>query len=65
MKVDKDEFTRIIDNLLKMKPKKRADSKLGTKKKTGKVIPPQTPPSHQPKSDKATAESHTSEKPPR
>ena len=27
-------------NLLKMPPKTRADSKLGTKKKTGKIIPP-------------------------
>jgi hypothetical protein len=39
-KVDKEEFTRIIGNLLKMPPKTRADSKLGTKKKQGKIIPP-------------------------
>jgi hypothetical protein len=39
-KVDKEEFTRIIGNLLKMPPKKRVDSKLGTKKKQGKIIPP-------------------------
>jgi len=38
--VDREEFTRIIGNLLKMPPKKRADSKLGTKKKQGKIIPP-------------------------
>jgi hypothetical protein len=38
--VDKKEFTRIIGNLLKMPPKTRADSKLGTKKKQGKIIPP-------------------------
>jgi hypothetical protein len=38
--VDGNEFTRIIRNLLKMPPKTRADSKLGTKKKQGKIIPP-------------------------
>jgi hypothetical protein len=38
--VDKEEFERIIGNLLKMPPKTRADSKLGTKKKEGKIIPP-------------------------
>ena len=38
--VDKKEFERIIGNLLKMPPKTRADSKLGTKKKQGKIIPP-------------------------
>jgi hypothetical protein len=40
MPVDESEFNRIIGNLLKMPPKKHADSKLGTKKKTGKIIPP-------------------------
>jgi hypothetical protein len=38
--VNKEEFERIIGNLLKMPPKTRADSKLGTKKKQGKIIPP-------------------------
>ena len=40
MPVDEDEFKRVIGNLLRMPPKKHADSKLGTKKKTGKIIPP-------------------------
>jgi len=40
MPVDEDEFKRIIGNMLKMPPKKHSDSKLGTKKKTGKLIPP-------------------------
>ena len=40
--VDRDEFTRIIDNLLKTPPKKRVDSKTGKKKSTGKIIPPKT-----------------------
>lgn len=40
MPVDEDEFKRVIGNLLKMPPKKHADSKLGTKKKAGKLIPP-------------------------
>jgi hypothetical protein len=40
MPVDEDEFKRIVGNLLKMPPKKHADSKLGKKKTTGKIIPP-------------------------
>ena len=40
MPVDEDEFKRVIGNMLKMPPKKHADSKLGTKKTTGKIIPP-------------------------
>ena len=40
MLVDEDEFKRVIGNMLKMPPKKHADSKLGTKKKVGKLIPP-------------------------
>ena len=40
MPVDEDEFKRVIGNMLRMPPKKHADSKLGTKKKTGKIIPP-------------------------
>jgi hypothetical protein len=40
MPVDENEFKRIIGNLLKMPPKKHADSKLGHKKTTGKIIPP-------------------------
>jgi hypothetical protein len=40
MPVDETEFKRIIGNLLKMPPKKHADSKLGTKKKTRTIIPP-------------------------
>ena len=40
MPIDETEFNRIIGNLLKMPPKRHQDSKLGTKKKTGKIIPP-------------------------
>jgi hypothetical protein len=40
MPVDEDEFKRVIGNMLKMPPKKHADSKLGKKKSTGKIIPP-------------------------
>ena len=40
MPVDEDEFKRVIGNLLRMPPKRHEDSKLGTKKKTGKIIPP-------------------------
>lgn len=40
MPVDEDEFKRVIGNLLKMPPKKHAESKLGKKKSTGKIIPP-------------------------
>lgn len=40
MPVDEDEFKRVIGNLLKMPPKKHADSKLGTKKTTRTIIPP-------------------------
>jgi hypothetical protein len=40
MPVDENEFKRIIGNLLKMPPKKHADSKLGKRKTTGKIIPP-------------------------
>ena len=40
MSVVETEFNRIIGNLLKMPPKKHADSKLGTKKTQGKLIPP-------------------------
>jgi hypothetical protein len=40
MPVDENEFKRIVGNLLKMSPKKHADSKLGKKKSTGKIIPP-------------------------
>jgi hypothetical protein len=40
MPVDEDEFKRIIGNMLKMPPKKHADSKLGTKKKTRTIISP-------------------------
>jgi hypothetical protein len=39
MPVDENEFKRVIGNMLRMPPKKHADSKLGTKKKTGKIIP--------------------------
>ncbi len=38
--VDRDEFTRIIDNLLKMPPKKRSESKTGKKKSSKTIIPP-------------------------
>lgn len=40
--VDRDEFTRIVNNLLNTPPKKHSDSKLGTKKKQGKIIPPKS-----------------------
>jgi hypothetical protein len=40
MPVDETEFKRIMGNLIKMPPKKRADSKLGTKKTQGTIIPP-------------------------
>jgi hypothetical protein len=40
MPVDEGEFKRVIGNMLKMPPKKHADSKLGTKKKTRTIIPP-------------------------
>jgi hypothetical protein len=40
MPVDEDEFKRVIGNMLKMPPKKHSDSKLGTKKKVGKLVPP-------------------------
>ena len=40
MPVDEDEFRRIVGNLLKMPPKKHADSKLGTKKTQRTIIPP-------------------------
>jgi hypothetical protein len=45
--IDRDEFTRIVDNLLKTPPKKRVDSKIGKKKSTGKIIPPRTEHPHQ------------------
>jgi hypothetical protein len=38
MPVDEDEFKRVIGNLLRMQPKKHVDSKLGTKKKTGRLF---------------------------
>jgi hypothetical protein len=44
MPVDEDEFKRVIGNMLRMPPKKHADSKLGTKKRVGKLIPPQPTP---------------------
>jgi hypothetical protein len=40
MPVDEDEFKRVIGNLLRMPPKKHADSKLGKKKSTATIIPP-------------------------
>ena len=40
--VNKEEFERIIDNLLKMPPKKRSDSKTGKKKSSRTIIPPKT-----------------------
>jgi hypothetical protein len=40
MPVDENEFKRVIGNMLRMPAKKHADSKLGTKKTTGKIIPP-------------------------
>jgi hypothetical protein len=40
MSVDETEFNRIVGNLLKMPPKKHADSKLGTKKTQRTIIPP-------------------------
>ena len=40
MPVDEEEFKRVIGNMLKAPPKKHADSKLGTRKKTRTIIPP-------------------------
>ena len=40
MPVDETEFNRIIGNLLKTPPKKHADSKLGKRKTSGKIILP-------------------------
>jgi len=42
MQVDENEFKRIVGNLLRMPPKKHADSKLGTKKSQRTIIPPRT-----------------------
>lgn len=42
MKVDKDQFTAIVDRLLKAAPIKRADAKTG-QPKTGKIIPAPKP----------------------
>jgi hypothetical protein len=39
MPVDEEEFKRVIGNMLKMPPKKHADSKLGHRKKVGKLVP--------------------------
>ena len=46
MQVDKDEFNQVIDNLLKMAPKKRSESRLGTRKKSQpkKEAQPESPP---------------------
>ncbi len=44
MPVDEDEFKRVIGNMLRMPPKKHADSKLGTKKSSGTIIPPKKQP---------------------
>lgn len=41
-KVDKEEFERIIGNLLKTPPKKRSESKTGVKKSSKTIIPPRT-----------------------
>ena len=41
-KVDRDEFTRIINNLLKTPPKKHSDSKTGKKKSSKTIILPRT-----------------------
>jgi hypothetical protein len=38
MKVDKDQFVRVLGNLLKTPPIKRSDAKTG-QPKTGKIIP--------------------------
>jgi hypothetical protein len=42
MKVDKKQFTAIVNNLLKADPIKRTDAKTG-KPKTGKIIPAPKP----------------------
>jgi hypothetical protein len=41
LKVDRDQFEGIVKNLLNTKPVKREDVKV-SKKKPGKLIPPQT-----------------------
>lgn len=40
MPVDEDDFKRVIGNMLRMPPKKHTDSKMGTKKTHGKIVPP-------------------------
>ena len=42
MSVNEAEFNRVIGNLLRMPPKKHADSKLGTRKTQRTIIPPRT-----------------------
>lgn len=39
MPVDEDDFKRVIGNMLRMPPRRHEDSKLGTRKTTGKLIP--------------------------
>jgi len=43
LKVDRDQFEGIVKNLLATKPVKREDVKI-SKKKPGKLIPPQSEP---------------------
>jgi hypothetical protein len=54
MLVDKDKFNQVIDNLLKMPPKKRSESRLGTRKKSEPKTEAQ--PECPPESDKLGAE---------
>jgi hypothetical protein len=42
MKVDKDQFTAIVGNLLKQVPTARKDEKLGRRKTGGPLIQPRT-----------------------
>ena len=40
MKVEKEKFERLFRKMLEQPPQKRADAKIGRKKKAGKLIPP-------------------------
>lgn len=57
VKVDRRQFESIVGNLLRQKPATRDQEKTGTRKTSGKIIPPRTAPGpdSQPASDTATA----------
>ena len=56
VKVERNQFERIVGNLLKQQPSTRKEERLGTRK-TGKVIPTRTEPdqNHQPVSGTSKA----------